>query len=50
MATYKVAMFRPYPLGVGQKIRIDGGPRRGDWKEEAMCTRLMQNQKGRQIG
>jgi len=24
--------FRPYPLQVGQKIFIDGGPRRGDWE------------------
>lgn len=32
MATDKVVMFRPYPLRVGQKIRIEGGPRGGDWE------------------
>ncbi|UCD87284.1 MAG: hypothetical protein JSV01_05885 [Desulfobacterales bacterium] len=32
MATNKVANFRPYPFHVGQKIHIDGGPRRGDWE------------------
>ena len=24
--------FRPYTLQVGQKLFIDGGPRRGDWE------------------
>jgi hypothetical protein len=24
--------FRPYPLQAGQKIFIEGGPRRGDWE------------------
>ena len=28
----KVLLFRPYPLEVGQKIRIEGGPRAGDWE------------------
>jgi hypothetical protein len=32
MATDKVVMFRPYPLRVGQKIRIEGGLRGGDWE------------------
>jgi hypothetical protein len=27
-----VLLFRPYPLEVGHKIRIDGGPRQGDWE------------------
>jgi len=27
----QVIVFRPYPLKVGQKIRIEGGPRSGDW-------------------
>ena len=31
MVADKVTIFQPYPLRVGQKIRIDGGPRRGDW-------------------
>lgn len=25
-------MFRAYPFEKGQKIRIEGGPRRGDWE------------------
>ena len=32
MATEKVTFFKPYPFKVGQKIHIDGGPRKGDWK------------------
>ena len=32
MAVYKVAMFRPYPFQVGNKIHIEEGPRRGDWE------------------
>ncbi|MFZ5453899.1 MAG: hypothetical protein ACOZF2_18760 [Thermodesulfobacteriota bacterium] len=28
----KVAIFRPYPFKVGQKIFIAGGPRGGDWE------------------
>ena len=32
MDTHKVAVFKPYPFIVGQKIRIDGGPRNGDWE------------------
>ncbi len=32
MAKYTVIEFKPYPLAVGQKIYIDGGPRRGDWE------------------
>ena len=27
----KVINFRPYPLEPGDKIRIDGSPRGGDW-------------------
>ena len=27
----QVVVFRPCPLEVGQKIRIDSGPRGGDW-------------------
>ena len=27
----RVAFFQPYPFEVGQKIRIEGGPRAGDW-------------------
>jgi hypothetical protein len=32
MLANKVALFRPYPFQVGEKIRIEGGPRRGDWE------------------
>ncbi len=31
MAEEMVVVFRPYPLVVGQKIRIEGGGRAGDW-------------------
>lgn len=31
MAEEKVTVFRPYPLQVGEKIRIDSGNRKGDW-------------------
>lgn len=26
-----VAIFKPFPFKDGQKIRIEGGPRQGDW-------------------
>ncbi len=32
MTNEQVALFTPYPFTVGQKIRITGGPRRGDWE------------------
>ncbi|MGD9022578.1 MAG: hypothetical protein PVJ62_02245 [Deltaproteobacteria bacterium] len=32
MDKHNVVMFRPYPFRVGQKIRIEAGPRRGDWE------------------
>ncbi|NOZ21305.1 MAG: hypothetical protein GXP25_09470 [Planctomycetes bacterium] len=32
MAIHKVAVFEPYPFEIGQKIRIDGGRRAGDWE------------------
>ena len=25
-------IFKPYPLEIGQKIHIEGGPRGGDWE------------------
>jgi len=28
----KVTRFRPYAFRVGEKIRIEGGPRGGDWE------------------
>ncbi len=35
----QVTIFRPYPFQVGQKIRIDGGKRRGDWEVVAVGER-----------
>ena len=32
MTVHHVAMFRPYPFQVGQKINIETGPRKGDWE------------------
>jgi hypothetical protein len=32
MEKYEVTLFKPYPFVVGQKIRIEDGPRRGDWE------------------
>lgn len=34
-----VIVFEPYPLEVGQKIRIEGGPRNGDWEVIAVSER-----------
>jgi len=27
-----VTLFKPYPFVPGEKIRIEGGPRSGDWE------------------
>lgn len=32
MAKHKVTLFEAYPFKVGQKIRIEGSKRRGDWE------------------
>ena len=32
MGNQKVVIFKPYPFTSGQKIYIDGGPRKGDWE------------------
>ncbi len=32
MQRSNVSVFKPYPFQVGQKIRIEGGKRSGDWK------------------
>ena len=32
METHKVTIFKYYPFEVGQKIRIEGGIRQGDWE------------------
>jgi hypothetical protein len=37
----KVAIFSRYPLQPGQKIRIEDGPRRGDWQVIDVGERTM---------
>lgn len=32
METFKVTIFKSYPFVKGQKIRITGGKRQGDWE------------------
>ena len=32
MGRHPVTVFQPYDFAVGQKIRIESGPRRGDWE------------------
>lgn len=32
MGRHAVTVFRPYPFRAGQRIRIEGGPRGGDWE------------------
>jgi hypothetical protein len=32
MKRYDVTTFEPYPFEEGQKIRIEGGKRKGDWE------------------
>ena len=32
MGTHRVVAFRPYEFQIGQKIRIESGPRQGDWE------------------
>lgn len=32
MEKFDVAIFEPYPFHIGQKIRIAGGRRQGDWE------------------
>ena len=39
MPEHKVTVFRPYPFEVGQKIRIEGGPRSGDWEVIGLTER-----------
>jgi len=39
MGTDHVAIFQQYPLRVGQKIRIDDGPRMGDWEVVGLSER-----------
>ena len=39
MAAYDVILFKPYPMVVGQKIHIEGGPRAGDWEVIGVSVR-----------
>ena len=39
MSQEKVALFRQYPFQPGQKMRIEDGPRRGDWEVVAADER-----------
>jgi len=32
MAEHEVTVFKGYPFRVGEQIRIDDGPRAGDWE------------------
>jgi len=32
MPKHNVTLFKPYPFEIGQKIRIESGPRSGDWE------------------
>jgi hypothetical protein len=34
-----IVVFRPYPHEIGQKIRIEGGPRAGDWEVVGVSER-----------
>ena len=36
MATHDLTVFKPYDFSIGQKIRIEGGPRKGDWEVAAV--------------
>ncbi|BBO69049.1 hypothetical protein DSCA_29790 [Desulfosarcina alkanivorans] len=39
METHDVTVFDLYPFTVGQKINIEGGPRKGDWEVVAVTDR-----------
>ncbi|MBA3014885.1 MAG: hypothetical protein KKD63_02995 [Proteobacteria bacterium] len=39
MSTNKVALFTPYPFTLGQKIRITGDKRGGDWEVIGLTER-----------
>lgn len=41
MAAHRVVVFNLFPLEVGQKIRIEGGPRGGDWEVIGVTDRKM---------
>ncbi|MBC8394827.1 MAG: hypothetical protein H8E17_19945 [Deltaproteobacteria bacterium] len=39
METHNVTIFKPYSFEVGQKIRIEGGPKNGDWEVVGVSDR-----------
>lgn len=39
MGKETVTIFRPYDFTLGQKIHIQDGPRKGDWKVVGMTDR-----------
>ena len=41
MALHKVLIFRPYPFQLGEKIRIEGGPRNGSWEAIGVSERKL---------
>lgn len=44
MARHRVTLLKPYPLEVGQKIHIESGPRRGDWRVVGVTERKVKLQ------
>ncbi len=41
MTRHHVVLFKMYPLEAGQRIRIEDGPRRGDWEVVGLTDRKM---------
>lgn len=41
MTANQVIFFRPYPFEPGQKIRIEGGNRAGDWEVTAVADKTV---------
>jgi hypothetical protein len=39
MTKQRVAIFKPYAFSEGEKIRIEGGPRKGDWEIISLSER-----------
>ncbi len=39
MTNHKVTFFKPYPFQVGQKVRIEGSNRNGDWEVVGISER-----------
>jgi hypothetical protein len=42
MTASEITVFTPYPFEIGQKIRIAGGPRGGDWQVIGLTERKIQ--------